>query len=245
MLQATVYMNAQKSIRINYERIITYSESFYNQLPSDYREEYRKAFSKPERYVLISNIEQSLFKIIDAKEANIASKEIQSNTNVNNGIVLSPRTIWILKDFKTKTNYSEHKVSDKRYYLKTDFEKGAIKFDELQKTIDGYTCKSAYSINDKNERVQYWYTQEIPITDGPLKITQIPGLVLSYEAPGDNIYATKIEFLDTKEDIEKINPKFKIVTNDELKALKADALKHKIEKDENGNTIETTTTVIK
>jgi GLPGLI family protein len=50
-----------------------------------------------------------------------------------------------------------------------------------KKTIDNYTCKSAYTLTAANDTIQYWYTGDSCI-DGPFSMQEIPGLILSVES---------------------------------------------------------------
>jgi GLPGLI family protein len=52
-------------------------------------------------------------------------------------------------------------------------------------------------IKSNKDTIQYWYTQDIAVIDGPITPIDIPGLVLSIES-NKVVYATKIEFFDYK-----------------------------------------------
>jgi GLPGLI family protein len=225
---------AQKSIKVSYEQRILYSDSFFNQLPEQDREEFRVVLSKPNRFELTNNGDFSLFKSLDLKEEVIASKEVNTATSINKGTSIKPFKVWVLKDFTKQSNVSCTEVEDKEYYVEKPFSVEELKYDKKVKVIDGYTCMSAFSVSSTNDTIQYWYTQEIPVIDGPFIMNTIPGLILSIESKKKLVYVTKIEFFDKKLEIETINKKVSFVIEADLVKLKNEALKSKSYTEENG-----------
>ena len=71
-----------------------------------------------------------------------------------------------------------------------------------------------------NDTIKFWYTQDIAIIDGPFRPFAIPGLILGYENKYKNIYATKIEFVNSVQNIEAIDKKNKIYTKEEFEKIK-------------------------
>jgi GLPGLI family protein len=52
------------------------------------------------------------------------------------------------------------------------------------KAINGYTCKKATTINttfNSNQSIVAWYTEDIPINDGPMHYSGLPGLIIQVE----------------------------------------------------------------
>ena len=120
-----------------------------------------------------------------------------------------------------------------------------IIYDKRTKVIDGYTCLSAFTVSAKNDTIQYWYTQKIPIIDGPFTMTAIPGLVLCTESKKKVIYVTKIEFFDKKLVIDGVNKNTSFVTELELKNKIEESRKPKSFTDEFGKKLESNTVIIK
>ncbi len=52
--------------------------------------------------------------------------------------------------------------------------------DKTQK-ISGYNCKLATLTDDKGVKVVAWYTDQIPINDGPSRFSGLPGLILQLQ----------------------------------------------------------------
>ena len=237
--------NAQQSVKITYEQKIFYSDAFFSQIPGGASEEFKAAFRKPKTFELINNGDNSLFQSTIEKEIVIPSTEANSETSINKGTFIKPFNVWILKDFTKQSIIKSATVEDQEYYVEQPFLVEDIIYDKRTKVIDGYTCLSAFTVSAKNETIQYWYTQEIPIIDGPFTMTAIPGLVLSTESKKKVVYVTKIEFFDKKVVVDGVNKKIPFITELELKNKIEESRKPKSFTDEFGKKLESNTVIIK
>lgn len=238
-------INAQQSVKITYEQKIFYSDAFFNQVPGGASEEFKAAFRKPKIFELINNGDNSLFKSTMEKEIVIPSSEANSETSINKGTFIKPFNVWILKNFTKQSITKSATVEDQEYYVEQPFLVEDIKYDKRTKVIDGYTCLSAFTVSAINDTIQYWYTQEIPIIDGPFTMTAIPGLVLSTESKKKVVYVTKIEFFDKKIVMDGVNKMIPFITELELKNKIEESRKPKSYTDEFGGKHETNTVTIK
>jgi GLPGLI family protein len=237
--------NAQQSVKITYEQKIFYSDAFFSQIPGGASEEFKAAFRKPKTFELINNGDNSLFQSIMEKEIIIPSSEANSETSINKGTFIKPFNVWILKDFTKQSIIKSATVKDQEYYVEQPFMVEDIIYDKRTKVIDGYTCLSAFTVSAKNDTIQYWYTQEIPIIDGPFTMTAIPGLVLSTESKKKVVYVTKIEFFDKKVVVDGVNKKIPFITELELKNKIEESRKPKSYTDEFGKKFESNSIIIK
>jgi GLPGLI family protein len=237
--------NAQQSVKITYEQKIFYSDAFFSQIPGGASEEFKAAFRKPKTFELINNGDNSLFQSTIEKEIVIPSTEANSETSINKGTFIKPFNVWILKDFTKQSIIKTATVEDQEYYVEQPFMVEDIIYDKRTKVIDGYTCLSAFTVSAKNDTIQYWYTQKIPIIDGPFTMTAIPGLVLCTESKKKVIYVTKIEFFDKKLVIDGVNKNTSFVTELELKNKIEESRKPKSFTDEFGKKLESNTVIIK
>ncbi|TDE05193.1 GLPGLI family protein [Flavobacterium sandaracinum] len=238
-------ISAQKSVKITYEQKFFYSDAFFNQVPGGASEEFKAAFRKPKVFELTNNSEYSLFKSTAEKDIVIPSSEVSTATDINRGTFVKPYNVWILKDFTKMSTIKSTTVEGQEYYVEQPFTNNDLKYDKRTKVIDGYTCLSAFKISAKNDTIQYWYTQDIPIIDGPFTMSAIPGLVLSTESKKNVVYVTKIEFFDKKLVVDGINKKTPFVTELELKNKIEESRKPKSYTDEFGGKHETNTVTIK
>lgn len=237
--------NAQQSVKITYEQKIFYSDAFFSQIPGGASEEFKAAFRKPKTFELINNGDNSLFKSTIEKEIVIPSSEANSETSINKGTFIKPFNVWILKDFTKQSIIKSTTVEDQEYYVEQPFMVEDIKYDKRTKVIDGYTCLSAFTVSATNDTIQYWYTQEIPIIDGPFTMTAIPGLVLSTESKKKVVYVTKIEFFDKKVVMDGVNKKIPFIPELELKNKIEESRKPKSYTDEFGKKFESNSVIIK
>ncbi len=187
---------AQKTIKVSYEQKFIYNDSFFNQIPEDSREELKSFMTAPTYLQLTNNGDLSLYESVNTKEKVIASNEKSTATHQNLGMILKPFKVWFLKDFKKESSISSTTVSNEEYFVEAPFEKEVLHYDGKTKIIDGYNCLSAYALRSNKDTIQYWYTQDIAVIDGPMTPIDIPGLVLSMESNKKVVYATKIEFFD-------------------------------------------------
>ena len=230
---------AQKSIKITYEQKSMYSDAFFNQIPEGSRESFRTILAKPSYFELINNGDYSLFKSINLKEEAVPSTEISTKTVIHQGTIFTPLKVFILKDFSSGISTECAVIKEKEYYVQKSFSKEALFNDNKSKVIDGYMCKSAYALNTANDTIRYWYTQDIPVIDGPFSMHDIPGLILSVESKNRIVYATKIEFFDKKLVLETIPKNAEFITKEELVIKRVDALKAESYTDEFGAKHET------
>ncbi len=90
----------------------------------------------------------------------------------------SPKVKYtILKDFVKQENYYLTRAGMQMVKLKkknSDFEWEIIDGDT---TILGYVCKKAIC-NYNNEKFVAWYTETLPMSDGPYRFSGLPGLIV-------------------------------------------------------------------
>lgn len=48
------------------------------------------------------------------------------------------------------------------------------------KIVHGYRCQKAIYVNSRGQEYSAWFTEEIPISTGPLYLTGLPGLILEF-----------------------------------------------------------------
>lgn len=88
------------------------------------------------------------------------------------------KDLWLYKDFKTKELIYKTPFS-KRKYVKVEEEIVRIPWQltDQQREIGGLPCQKA--IGEFRGRTYHaWFTYTIPISDGPWKLTGLPGLII-------------------------------------------------------------------
>lgn len=72
------------------------------------------------------------------------------------------------------------------------------RFMNAEKKILGYTCKPALSINEKNDSILVWYTEELKYKKGFLFYFGIPGIVLEvYDQRGVDVHLIAFDLKET------------------------------------------------
>ena len=70
-----------------------------------------------------------------------------------------------------------HVISDKRYFVVDTLNAMQWKLENEKKIILGYNCKKA-STTFRGRSYEVYYTESIPVSDGPWKFSGLPGLIL-------------------------------------------------------------------
>jgi GLPGLI family protein len=233
---------AQQSVRVTYESVRLFPNSFLNSLSESQRTSLKESQKKPYVATLTNVGDESLYMSFEKKNDTIAGKDTGSKENVDKGIIMKGQKFWRLKNFKDKTQVGLVNIDNNDYYIKKQIEEPKIYFTNKDLQIGKYLCKYAYSINEKqNDTIKYWYTDEIPIDDGPKNVIGFPGLVLKIETKNSMEYAVKVEFFKEKIIFDKPKNFNKTITQDEYLKLKNEAEKPKtfFNAEGNKNTIET------
>lgn len=92
------------------------------------------------------------------------------------------------------------------------------------KVINGYACKKATTKNtefNSNQNITAWYTEEIPIKDGPMFYNDLPGFIIQLEIDNKSILVfQKLAFSNENTTIELPNNTAKEMSFEEYLALR-------------------------
>lgn len=218
---------AQKSVRVTYETIRTFPESFFNNIPADQREAFKVNFSKPIYNQLTNNSEFSFNESINEKDIQIPSNASQTANAMNLGTKILKMNDWRLKDLKNNKIYIKVDVSEKQYYIEKAIVSPVIVYTNKHLMIDKYKCKEAYVLSAKTptDTIKYWIATDIPVNDAPVNELGFAGLVLKYQSKYAVQYATKIEFIDKKILLPQLDKGIPLIDEDNYKKLKSDSEK--------------------
>lgn len=101
------------------------------------------------------------------------------------GKIHRPTDAFFYKNFDTNLYRVESNSSNDRIAIEDEMPQYDWKIHAETKIILGYTCKKATTESHpftKNKRnIVAWYTEEIPISDGPTNYSGLPGLILEVE----------------------------------------------------------------
>ncbi|MFN3639946.1 MAG: GLPGLI family protein [Flavobacterium sp.] len=160
------------------------------------------------------------------------SNSIESSDNETK-LSLNSNPVYF-KDFQLKSIYYIDMIKLDPFYIHDKL--GSIKWniENETKTILNFKCQKASCIYN-GRKFEVFFTEDIPINDGPWKLTGLPGLILQVYSD-DNVASFKItvEKIEIKNDVVKLENPFvtkKLLTFDEFKAIyqkKYDESQHKI-----------------
>jgi GLPGLI family protein len=189
-----------QSVEVNYyENYKAPNKEQFNLMPKNVQITYKEnTFS----YKLISDGNASLyqnekfkFKIIEEKIASSGLNEVGDTIEsiiTSSGIDLKTKEKIYYKDFKKNKSYNQ------QYYDEIISIVDSIAINKWQlldetEIILGYPCKKAVT-KYYGKDVYAWYTEEIPIADGPSFYSGLPGLILKISSKFQEIIAYNISF---------------------------------------------------
>jgi GLPGLI family protein len=197
-------------MKVTYNETLNLPDDIIAKLP----EEIKKEFKKPIVYNLYYDGNNSSYTIAsNPKEVKVKDLE---NTNNSNSFTITEFAVY--KDYSKNMIISKTELIKKQYLINKPFytEKWVLK-NEFKK-IGDLNCKKAEIILN-NEKIIAYYSEEIPISEGPSIYFGLPGLIIHLEAP-DRIYSmskfeklTDIKIEKFKNGIEITDKEFKILAS--------------------------------
>ena len=81
---------------------------------------------------------------------------------------------------KTMNHNPSKKISGKPFIVKESLQQLSWQITSEVREISGYTCRKAYLDDPKGEqkKVSVWFTEEIPVSSGPISFYGLPGIDL-------------------------------------------------------------------
>lgn len=206
-----------QNLKIEYDRInknATFNISSAEL--KDFKGKVEEESKKPQKFFLYFLDGDTFFKNLPKPEITYTgdSKKVDDNT-----------TITHVGSYKAPQIKMYHKKGDKGFYQYLNFDDDQFyhysipQIDKIEykgdtELIENYKCKLA-EIVITGSLYKVWYTEDIPVSAGPYTFNNLPGLVMKIDAANYVIYATKISNEGKKSDFEIINPKFKVLNDDE------------------------------
>jgi GLPGLI family protein len=101
----------------------------------------------------------------------------------------------IFKSFDTNIMVVVHKVPNAPFRIEGQIsDKNWTILNEVA-VIEGMNCRKAFYVTKKGITIEAWFTDAIPISNGPAEYHGLPGLILKIESPYLTIEANKISFI--------------------------------------------------
>lgn len=190
---------------------------------NDFKNKVAKELEKGQKNILFVLDGDSFFKSVPI--ANIVleeeAKRVDDNTITQNRYenVIIQTKIYSKKG--DKGLYQYHNFDNDEFYHYSILKFDQIEYKDDVEYIENYKCKLVEA-SSMGSVFRIWYTEDVPISAGPYAFNQFPGLVLKVESSTFLIFATKVSNEGKKEDFESINPKLKVLNDDEFMNRRSD-----------------------
>ena len=171
-------------LKITYEEVVNIPQELLLKLPSHVQTE----FLKPVRYTLVYDGNQSKYYMEDKNTEVSVDDEFEPENKHTYQMV----EFAVFKDYPNKKFILKTSLNNKDYLVDKDFysEKWILK--KEVKKIGNFNCKKA-EITLSGETIIAFYTEEIPVREGPSRYFGLPGLIVHLEAPDRNYSLVKVE----------------------------------------------------
>lgn len=173
------------------EGVITYQETIKLkfELPPEFVDMIPK--ERQRKSILIFTSKESIYKALKDEES--VAKEIEAN----NGGGMQMRFMGRADNNETYKNLEEGATIEKMEFFGREFriigvERINWKMTSEQKKIGSYVCMKATSMRDTIPVVA-WFTPQIPISNGPGSIGQLPGMILEVDIDNGTRVITAID----------------------------------------------------
>lgn len=219
LLYCHIGLHAQLSGVVTYEEIMKITF----EVPAEFKDMISNE-SKSKK-VLIFNETESIYRNAP-EETNVAS-EIEAQQGG-----MRMRFMGMRNNNETYKNLSDGTIIERQDFMGREFritgqEPIAWKMTSEQKKIGDYLCMKATYMRDTIP-VAAWFTPQIPVSNGPGSIGQLPGLVLEVEVNNGSmvISAVDIDLRPLREEEAIVMPdKGKEITREEFNKLRDEKLK--------------------
>jgi len=193
------------NLKITYEESLNLPKELINKLPK----EALTMINNPIRYHLLHNGYSTRYSI---DKDFVKEKRTSTDSKNSNSFSLAEYSTY--KNYQNNNLIIKTGVKNDIYLINTKIKQFDWAITKERKNIGKYNCIKATTTRE-NKKIIAYYTDEIPVNEGPSIYNGLPGLIIYLKAPDRTYKATKIEF---KENI-KIT-KFKIGKNTSEKEYK-------------------------
>ena len=202
------FIGVSQTYHVLYGEKMAISRTQYKGMPLDMFRQVKEASDNRVRvYELVNSEAKSKYMVLYST--------YQGEKEDTDEWIASSKNIVLFKDF-TKGYYVQH-IDDRSAVVRELFDDiFDWKVDATQDTvIAGFKCQKATTLSDDGITVA-WFTNLIPIMDGPYKYAGLPGLILRIENSFGTTEVLSIELLSTKAESILIPEKEKYISRKEF-----------------------------
>lgn len=214
ILFALLCTNIFKSqfVKVEYDLVRNNTISTDKSFSKEFKDKILENEKKPEKYMLYYGNGNSFFKSLPTPVIQHENAPVNVGGSITTIVEISEKQPVRIYKLKGEDKFYGYRIEDGReFYKKTQLKFGSINYKDETQKIDNFVCRLVEVTNPSGSITKVWYTEDLPISAGPYAYGVFPGLVLKVETPTFVMYATKISEDVDENDIEKMNPKFKVV----------------------------------
>lgn len=117
-------------------------------------------------------------------------------------LITTKRPYFIYKDFEKKKLILSDYIAARKYVINDTVNNFKWKISTESSKVKGFVCRKA-SLNFRGRTYHAWFTQQIPIQNGPWKFCGLPGLIVKIsDTDGDFVY--ELNGIDLKGKFDKM-----------------------------------------
>lgn len=176
-----------QSYEVTYQKGNTLNDSQLQNIPEEIK---AKLKSMVKTYVLSIDGDKSLFREVSSSPQSINSQN--DKENITSTITTKTSKYDLYKNLKNNNFYAEAELGNEEYNIAGELPNLAWKTTTDTEVILGYKVKKAEG-EYRNKPISVWYTEEIPVQDGPFFYRGVNGLVLKVEYGRENYIVTNIQ----------------------------------------------------
>jgi GLPGLI family protein len=182
--------------------------------------------SRSQAKALYFTKQKSLYKDIDPTDNEEEINGSAGGGDVQIKIMSAAADNRLLKDFANNQQVDQRDFLGKKFLIKGDISKLDWQISGEQKKILGYTCLKA-SLKGAKQPTVAWFTAQIPISNGPDRYGQLPGMILEIDINnGERMTtASKITLEPIPADIIQTPKKGKKVSLEQFQKIQAEKMK--------------------
>ena len=186
-----------QTMKIIYEERANIDYQLRNEKDEETRKRVASFLSKPTVYILIIKNDESQYILANNVPDTKENQSIEDEISNNKVMKLGTSNTGLYKNHSTGSFMNEADIFGKKVIIKDSIINFNWEITDETKTIGNFVCKKATAVYNNN-KINAWFTDKIPVSEGPYIYGGLPGLIIELDN-GPKIFAvTKIE--QTKED---------------------------------------------
>ena len=143
------------------------------------------------------SIEYPVKKAYQSTNETVSESDVRTIKNI---ISDGGKIPFVFKDFINNDLIFSENIFMKQYLLKDILQNFSWKINSATKTISGYLCRNA-TTNFRGRLYEAWFTEDVPIQNGPWKFCGLPGLIISVK-DSQGIYNFELSGINLRQEFD-------------------------------------------